>query len=186
MLAGLVMLMDDDAPDVLSRVWAHSGVAIVSATKAIKIRMETTPAHRQYRCLISYSIYNLLTYLNCQYCLFVELRKFVCNYLAIKINYTLSLIEAIFRQAKEQLYLIVFRIVVLILQRSATTARVLVLLFRQLAVTAKLSTLIGLVPLLIGIVDTGASRAALILILRHDVSTSAVVRGTTPQVARRS
>jgi hypothetical protein len=64
--------------------------------------------------------------------------------------------------------LIVFRIVVLIVQRGAPTARVLVLLFWKVTATAKFSTLIGFVPLLGGIVDAGASLAALTLILRHE------------------
>jgi hypothetical protein len=54
-------------------------------------------------------------------------------------------------------------------ERSAgrPTARVLVLLFRKLASTAKFLKPIGIVPLLIGIVSAGALLAALTLILRH-------------------
>src|ERR1700677_4712558 len=43
-LAGLVTLSADEAPDVLPKVWAHSGVVIISAIKAINIRIEATPA----------------------------------------------------------------------------------------------------------------------------------------------
>jgi hypothetical protein len=79
--------------------------------------------------------------------------------------------------------LIVLRIVVLIVRRAAPTAWVLVLLFWKVAVTAKFSTLIGLVPLLVGIVDTGASLATLTLILRHEVEPLGWGNGRQPRMS---